>query len=1586
MLGVDLIRDVLKGGNNTVEVRTSDGGIEEGNIFFFPGVNLDFDGTGTNNTLILRAHKHILFLSNAKISDSMPGDDSLNVEFHSGGSLFIEGGIETQGGNFSGTASDGIAMVSNETGLITAGGVIKLNGRGANTEDPFILGQPSRGVLIYSYKVNSGGGDINITGLGGNLRTSSGEIQIAAPGIELTDASISSRTGDIILQIQEEGASFLNSSVEILNDIGSDSSQTSLITQGGNVTIDIPNNLNLDQNSEQIAIHTNGGNIKINAGPLGTNNGKIVSGGGDVFINLDTTLLASSFTVVPLDIDTSSGNTGGNVDINFNTSSITNSSSIGEITTTASQQAGDVTIVTSGFISVTSINASSNRNGGNVSITSSNHGIRVESLINTMGGMNGGSVTLTANSGIVESGTHAGEQTVANIFANDVDVSSAGNAGNISITTDESITFEGLINAMGGTNGGSVTLTAGSDILTKGIITSVIGFNGDSGNIRLISDGNIDTTGGTLNTASAQGQGGEILLDANQDLRTGNIIALSFSNPGGRIQADAGGTIFSKGEIHTNESNINLSTSLVLIGDAIVRVSDTGNITIDSTIDGPFNFTISADLENISFGGDIGSSDPVKTLTVQSGILSVPAEGFSVTALEGIRIPDVASEGGIALTTDIGDIHAGMLDSSTIGNDAGDINITTSDGNISTNNISTNSTEGNGGSVEVVTPGDFTAGTLHTSGSIDGGNVAFDIGEDITLEAIDAQSTGTGAGGNVDITTNFFRATDTFLDRNGIPASISTAGETDGGTIIIRHGGDGIIPFSVGDPSANGTAGAITRGNATPENSILPTADFFYTHVQDSDRIQIISVPEPTPVPSTDPPPAPPPTPAPSPSEGSSNPAPAPVPTPPTVASEPPEASPEPEVPVEPEPPAAIAPEEPIEAIAPPLEREPLAEIVPEELVETSSPTSEIAPETLTEIVSEELTEASALLTEVVPEPIASVPDPSPAPSSAPSASFAEPNVPLEPIEIPDTGNPIVDLALLIGDILNAETQINEDPTGYYFDWDLPDNGSNAGSGSGAGNGSNNISLFVPNLESPPAIVENSPKPITYGILTIEPDILNPPLAEPSIHIASPVAVRDIPPPEAIAPIPATPIPDTSERPEAQPNIAESPVPTEIDPLPAPPEPRIANLDIANALLSGNTEEAIASIDRFLEEQVEESIGEDLTDEEVTVAYIRETLQRIELETGKRGAIVYALSRPHTLETDSQDWLELILVFPDQDVPPLHRSVEVRDLKREIQTLDRQLKRGRGERYLPSAQTLYDWLIAPVEKEFQALEIDTLIFALDAGLRQIPMAVLHDRETEQFLIEKYSIGTIPSVSLTDASYRNLQDARVLAMGASTFPNAEEEPLAAVALELDLVTDLWEGKSFLNEAFTLDNLRRARQRSEYPIVHLATHASSSDAHIQFWEGPVDMDDLRAVEWYEPPIVDLLVLSACTTASSERSFKELEAESVDAEFGFAGLAVRNGVKSAVASFWDANDSGTLALMQGFYEQLQNAPIKAEALRQAQLSMLRGKTYLDGDRLIWPGGHIELPADMPVPEGTSQLSHPYYWGSFAIVGSPW
>ncbi|MEM8641200.1 MAG: CHAT domain-containing protein, partial [Cyanobacteria bacterium P01_G01_bin.54] len=98
---------------------------------------------------------------------------------------------------------------------------------------------------------------------------------------------------------------------------------------------------------------------------------------------------------------------------------------------------------------------------------------------------------------------------------------------------------------------------------------------------------------------------------------------------------------------------------------------------------------------------------------------------------------------------------------------------------------------------------------------------------------------------------------------------------------------------------------------------------------------------------------------------------------------------------------------------------------------------------------------------------------------------------------------------------------------------------------------------------------------------------------------------------------------------------------------------------------------------------------------------------------------------------------------------------------------------------------------------------------------------------------------------------------------------------------------------------------------------------------------------------------------------------------------GSALQAGVKSVLASLWQVSDLGTLVLMNQFYDQLGNpdVPIKAEALRQAQLALLRGETSLANGTI----GDVPLPPEL-ARFTNADLSHPYYWSAFTLVGSPW
>jgi CHAT domain-containing protein len=204
------------------------------------------------------------------------------------------------------------------------------------------------------------------------------------------------------------------------------------------------------------------------------------------------------------------------------------------------------------------------------------------------------------------------------------------------------------------------------------------------------------------------------------------------------------------------------------------------------------------------------------------------------------------------------------------------------------------------------------------------------------------------------------------------------------------------------------------------------------------------------------------------------------------------------------------------------------------------------------------------------------------------------------------------------------------------------------------------------------------------------------------------------------------------------------------------------------------------------------------------------------------------------------------------------------------------------------------------------------------------------------------------------------------------------PLPGTAVEVPAIAQqLWQGSAFLNAQFTLANLLKQRRSYPYEIVHLATHAEFSpgapqESYIQFWNRRLTLDRIKELSLNNPP-VQLLVLSACRTALGDS----------EAELGFAGLAIQSGARSAIASLWSVSDAATLVLMSEFYQRLATSPVKAEALRQAQLAMLRQHVRLENSAVA--RGATALPPELQA-DANDALSHPFYWAAFTVIGNPW
>jgi filamentous hemagglutinin family protein len=383
--------------------------------------------------------------------------------------------------------------------------------------------------------------------------------------------------------------------------------------------------------------------------------------------------------------------------------------------------------------------------------------------------------------------------------------------------------------------------------------------------------------------------------------------------------------------------------------------------------------------------------------------------------------------------------------------------------------------------------------------------------------------------------------------------------------------------------------------------------------------------------------------------------------------------------------------------------------------------------------------------------------------------------------------------------------------------------------------------------------------------------------------------------------------------------------------------------------------------------------------EEPTVANRERGIETAAKERSSAETVIAQTERRQTpADIGDEAVLELVLVTPGNEPQRFRTNATRGQALAAVRQLHLELTdrtRRRLTNYLIPAQSLYGWLVAPLEEALTAANIGHVSFILDEGLRSLPLATLHDGE--QFMIENYSVGLMPSLSLTDTRIGNIRNASVLAMGASEF--TDQPPLPAVPLELGAINNLWSGEQYLNETFTPERVVQERSADPYPVLHLATHGQFNNdgldnSYIQFWNRRLSLDELPQLQLSDPA-VELLVLSACRTVLGGE----------EAELGFAGLAIQSGAKTAIAALWQVSDLETAGLMAELYTHLGQVSYKAEALRQAQLAMLRGEVTVQDGMLTWSGGQAALPPDLAASH-FRDTRHPYYWSAFTLVGSPW
>ena len=367
--------------------------------------------------------------------------------------------------------------------------------------------------------------------------------------------------------------------------------------------------------------------------------------------------------------------------------------------------------------------------------------------------------------------------------------------------------------------------------------------------------------------------------------------------------------------------------------------------------------------------------------------------------------------------------------------------------------------------------------------------------------------------------------------------------------------------------------------------------------------------------------------------------------------------------------------------------------------------------------------------------------------------------------------------------------------------------------------------------------------------------------------------------------------------------------------------------------------EAQATIERFKTVELEDYFRDDCV-----ARYLART-KPVE-QTAPRTAVVYPVPLADRLE---------LLVNIGDEVHQIKVPVTEARLREEALALRALLEKRTTYQYLPHARALYDWVIRPMEPLLVRANVDTIVFVPDQPLRSIPLGALHDGT--DFLVARYALATAPSLTLVEPRPLAMKGSNVLAGGLTDavqgFP-----ALPYVGIELDeigaLGTDGARAAMLRDRTFTAENLERELREKPYSVVHVASHAQfESDSRRSFlltYDGRMSIDRLEGsmkLNRYKDEPVELLFLSACQTAAGDER----------AALGLAGVAVKAGARSALATLWHINDQASSLLVAEFYRQLgQPGVSKAEALRRAQQKMMTDLRY----------------------------RHPGYWSPFLVIGN--
>ncbi|MEG4034940.1 CHAT domain-containing tetratricopeptide repeat protein [Microcoleus sp. S36b_A4] len=269
----------------------------------------------------------------------------------------------------------------------------------------------------------------------------------------------------------------------------------------------------------------------------------------------------------------------------------------------------------------------------------------------------------------------------------------------------------------------------------------------------------------------------------------------------------------------------------------------------------------------------------------------------------------------------------------------------------------------------------------------------------------------------------------------------------------------------------------------------------------------------------------------------------------------------------------------------------------------------------------------------------------------------------------------------------------------------------------------------------------------------------------------------------------------------------------------------------------------------------------------------------------------------------------------------------------------------------PNLPTLHQLLIDPIQTLLPKDPNAHVIFIPQGSLFQVPFPALQDA-SGTYLIEKHTILTAPSIQVLDLTRQQRQKlgnqpangrGNALVLGNPTMPQVslspgepkqQLSPLPGAEAEARAIAPLLKTQAITGAQGTKAAI--VQKMPQASIIHLATHGLLDDVRglgSAIAMAPSGSDDglLTAEEIFDMKLqASLVVLSACNTGEGRITG--------DGVIGLSRALISAGVPSVIVSLWAVPDAPTSELMQAFYQNLQNNPDKAQALRQAMLTTMK------------------------------------------------